>query len=49
MSSWAEGITKNSQAFPISNIQPEKWNNIPLPITEAITVILQEVYRIQIK
>ncbi len=49
MSSWTEGITKLSEAFPIYKIEPEKWNNIPLPITETMTLMLQELYRLQIK
>lgn len=39
------GITKHYPPFRFESVNPDEWNNIAIPLTDAVRLLLKEAYR----
>ena len=44
-----QGITKHFPPFNFHEVNPNDWNNIAIPLTEAVTLMLKELYRLGLR
>ena len=43
------GITKHYPPFSLITINPDDWNNIAIPLTDSIVMMLKETYRLGLR